>query len=264
MRRLTPIWRGLRVVEHVLTGAAITAVIALLRALGRECRFAPQVVCWWHRRLCRSLGLRVEISGRAESAALLVANHVSWLDIPVIGSAGSIGFLSKAEVRDWPLVGWMSAEAGTLFLRRGAHEAAAVGDRIAARIRSDRSITIFPEGTTSDGTGLLRFHPRLFAVVQRAGVPVRPVAIRYGSNAAPDPIAPFIGDDTLLAHLLRVLRHDGMRVQVQLLPELDARGLDRRALAEAARMSIAAALGLGERAADIGRGRPSPKASASG
>jgi 1-acyl-sn-glycerol-3-phosphate acyltransferase len=258
MRGLEPLWRGLRVTEHVLTGAAITAAAAVWRALGRDCGWLPGVVAWWHRRLCRGLALRIEVRGDPGAPALLVANHVSWLDIPVIGGCGPITFLSKAEVRSWPLVGWMSSVAGTLFMRRGAHEAGAITAQIAGQIQSGRSVVIFPEGTTSDGKGLLRFHPRLFAVAQQAGVPVRPVALRYGSNESPDTVAPFIGDDMLMPHLLRVLRSPGIRVQISFLPELDARQRDRRGFADAARAELSAALGIaGTPAAQMGPRRHS-------
>jgi 1-acyl-sn-glycerol-3-phosphate acyltransferase len=107
-------------------------------------------------------------------------------------------------------------------------------------------VLVFPEGTTSDGHGLRRFQPRPFAVAQRSGCPVQPVAIRYGSNDAPDPIAPFVGDDSLAAHLLRVLRRPGIRVEVSFLPVIQRQELDRRHLAASSRAAIAERLGVSE------------------
>jgi 1-acyl-sn-glycerol-3-phosphate acyltransferase len=244
MRALGAVWRALRLIENLLTGAVVTLAIVLMRAAGLRCSWAPRVVSWWHRRLCRALALHIEYSGAPDRPGLLVANHISWLDIPVLGARGSIGFLSKDEVRGWPLIGWMSAAAGTLFLKRGAHQSAQTMEQIAAQIRSGVSITVFPEGTTSDGSGLLRFHPRLFAVVQQADVPVQPVAIRYGSNSLPDQVAPFVGDDDLLRHVLRLLGHPGLRVQVAFLAPLPTEGIDRRRLSNAARAAIAQRLGI--------------------
>lgn len=160
------IWRALRAIEHLLTGALITLAVATLRALGRAPRWQPEIVRWWHQRLCRILGLRVTVRGDIRAPALLVANHVSWLDIPVLGAQGRVGFLSKAEVRRWPIIGWMAAVAGTLFIERGANRFAEAIAAVRARIAAGSAVVVFAEGTTSAGAGVRRFLPRLFAVVQ--------------------------------------------------------------------------------------------------
>lgn len=240
----TLLWRVVRVLVTVLTGALILVVVSVGRRLGFGCDWLPSVVRWWHRRLCGALGLRLNVSGRPETSALLVANHISWLDIPVLGSQGPIGFLSKAEVRQWPLVGWMSAVAGTLFIARGASQTAEMGALIAERTRLGLPVVVFAEGTTGDGRALRRFQPRLFAVAQQPGIRVQPVAVRYGSNQSPCTVAPFIGDDALVPHLFRVLRSPGIQVQVSFLPLLDDGLGDRRALADAARDAVAAVLGV--------------------
>lgn len=255
MSLVRALWRGVRISEHLLTGTLITVLVALARRLGRPCRWYPRVTRWWHGRLCRALGLRVRVHGAPRPATLLVANHVSWLDIPVLGAQGQIGFLSKAEIRYWPLVGWLASMTGTLFIERGAHQASDLAERIAARVNSGTSVLVFPEGTTSDGRALRRFHPRLFAAAQRPGVWVQPVAIRYGSNQAPDPIAPFVGDDSLLAHLPRVLRHPGLLVTLHFLAPCASDQRERRSLAQEAQASIAAALGESPAAAAPPRAR---------
>jgi 1-acyl-sn-glycerol-3-phosphate acyltransferase len=88
--------------------------------------------------------MRVEIWGEPAPNALLVANHVSWLDIPVIGAQGKIGFLSKEEVRHWPLIGWMADIAETLFIRRGANQTGALISRIVGRVRDRGHLAVFP------------------------------------------------------------------------------------------------------------------------
>jgi 1-acyl-sn-glycerol-3-phosphate acyltransferase len=244
MRILTPLWRSLRLLEHLVAGAAIALVVATGHRLGIPAKRLPLLVRWWHGRLCRALGLRVEVSGDLAPHALLVANHVSWLDIPVIGAQGSIGFLSKAEVRGWPLIGWMAEIAGTLFLTRGANQTAEMIPRIAERIRTVGGVVVFPEGTTTDGKRLQRFHPRLLAVGQCGGIRIQPVALRFGTNSSPDLVAPFVGDEALLPHLARLVRHSGLRVQVSFLPTLDADALPRRAVADHCGSVIARALGI--------------------
>lgn len=255
----TVLWRGARVLAIVLLGALILVVVSVGRRLGARCGWLPSVVRWWHGGLCGALGLRLCQNGRLHASAVLVANHVSWLDIPVLGSCGPIGFLSKAEVRRWPLVGWMSATVGTLFITRGANQTREMRERIIESARLGRSVVVFAEGTTGDGRTLRQFHPRLFAVARQPGIRVQPVAIRYGSNQTPDPTVPFIGDDALLPHLLRVLRAPGIPVQVNFLPALDEGLGDRRALARAAREAIAAELDIDPGVRPV-RSRPAAEA----
>jgi 1-acyl-sn-glycerol-3-phosphate acyltransferase len=111
-------------------------------------------------------------------------------------------------------------------------------------VRRGGNVAVFPEGTTTDGSKLQHFHPRLLGAGQLDGVLIQPVALRYGSNAAPDPVAPFVGEDALFPHLLRLARHPGLVVQVHFLPPLDGRGLSRRQIADHCRFSIGKALGL--------------------
>lgn len=260
---LTPLWRSVRLVEHLLRGAIIALTVVVAAKSGRRVAWLPDRVAWWHGRLIRVLGIRVEVQGVLAAGALLVANHVSWLDIPVIGAQGRIGFLSKAEVRRWPLIGWMATIAGTLFLARGAHQTGEMIRRIEERLQAGDAIVIFPEGTTTDGTRLQRFYPTLLAAGQSPGIRVQPVALRFGASTVPDSIAPFVGDDALLPHLGRLLRHPGVRVQLHFLPPLDGSGLSRRAIAERCRLAIARALGIEESApasfTAAAQARPAPR-----
>jgi 1-acyl-sn-glycerol-3-phosphate acyltransferase len=244
MRILKPFWRSLRLCEHLLTGATVALLVGFGHRLGLRTRRLPDLVRWWHGRLCRALGIRIETIGDLAPNALLVANHVSWLDISVIGAQGRIGFVSKAEVREWPLIGWMAGIAGTLFMTRGANQTGEVIHRVDERLRTGVAMVVFPEGTTTDGARLLRFHPRLLAAGQGAGIRVQPVAVRFGTNGAPDPIAPFVGDDALLPHLARLVRHTGLRVRLHFLPPLEGRELSRGEISEYCRSAIAAALDM--------------------
>ncbi len=238
------LWRSLRVIEHLLTGMTISLGIVVGRRFGLRAEWFPDVVRWWHARLCRALGVHVQVTGELAPNALLVANHISWLDIPVIGSQARIDFLSKTDVGDWPLIGWMVGVAGTLFIARGANQTGGLIPRIGERIRMGGHVAIFPEGTTTDGRQLRRFHPRLLSAGQLEGVLVQPVALRYGSNVAPDPVAPFVGDETLVSHLIRLARHPGLQVRIRLLPPLDGSTFSRRHISEYCHRSIGEVLGL--------------------
>lgn len=242
MSPLAPLWRGLRIAEHLLTGASLAIVIATGQGLGYRVLWLDTVVCWWYQRLLRCLRISVRVDGAAAETTLMVANHISWLDIPVIGSQGKMRFLSKAEVRRWPIIGWMSELAGTVFIDRGAHRVDEVVAGVCTRIQAGQPVVVFPEGTTSDGREVQRFHPRLFAICQQTGLAVQPIALRYGEGQEPDRVAPFVGDETLVAHLWRLLRHPGLQVRVSFLDPIPVASLDRRRLAEATRTAIATRL----------------------
>ncbi|MGQ9659239.1 MAG: lysophospholipid acyltransferase family protein [Thermochromatium sp.] len=233
--------RSWRVGEHLVTGALIGLYAAIRSRAHRQPHWLPRAVRWWHGRLVRALEVEVRIEGRLEPGCLLVGNHVSWLDIPILGAQGEIQFLAKSDIRRWPLIGWLAALAGTRFIERGAHQAESVIRQLQVDLASGRTVMIFPEGTTTDGRTLKRFHPRLFAIAQQPDVRVQPVAIRYRrcDTFALDQSVPYIGDDSLIANLSRLVRHPGLIACVHFLTSMQALdGESRRALAERARAAI--------------------------
>ncbi len=238
-------WRLLRLAAHFLAGALITALLVGFRGLGLEKPDVPPIIQWWQGRVVRLLGLRLRVSGKPlPGPALLVANHISWLDIPALGSLQHMAFLSKAEVRAWPLMGWMAEFGGTLFIERGNHQSAIIRESIQRRLDEGETVVFFPEGTTTDGSEVCRFHPRLFAAVQRNGSSLQPVSLRYRPAPGRESVAPFIGDDELLPHLMRVLREPWIEVEICFLKALEPGEMDRKSLAEISRSSIRESLGL--------------------
>ncbi|HYW75770.1 MAG TPA: lysophospholipid acyltransferase family protein [Gammaproteobacteria bacterium] len=232
--------RSLRLGGLVLVGLFLAGPVLMLRRFGR----GGGIVHWWLRRLARVLGLRIRVRGRIPGgASLWCCNHVSWLDIVALGAVRDIVFVSKAEVGSWPLVGWLARAAGTVFLKRGAGQSQVLCETLDASLRSGQSIAIFPEGTTSDGLSVKPMYPRLFGAAIAAGTPVQPVALRFSERGALSLVAPFIGDDTFLAHLMRLLKQtEGVDVDIRLLPQVSPQGLDRRSLAHATRAIIQSGL----------------------
>ncbi|MDA8390523.1 MAG: lysophospholipid acyltransferase family protein [Gammaproteobacteria bacterium] len=227
-------------VAHTLLGATIALIVP---AGGlTDSRSGQAVVCWWHATLLKILGLRLHVLGTpAPAPALIVANHVSWIDIAAIGAVTPGRFVAKAEIRDWPLIGWLAARAGTLYIRRGDRRAsAAVADQITQAFLRDQSVILFPEGTSTDGRDVHPFHARLLTPAIEAGCPVQPVALRYpGEDAGIHPAAPFINDDTLLAHLWRLLRARGeVHVELCFFAAEASAHMDARDLAERTRAVI--------------------------
>lgn len=223
---------------HVLIGLVLTPLAAVRRPHGGW-RTRHAVSSWWHNRLTDILGVAVSVSGtRPVAPALLACNHISWLDVIVLGGLTHTDFLSKEEVRRWPLIGWLAARAGTLFIRRGQGQAGSVSEQIAARLRAGDMLTLFPEGTTTDGREVRPFFSRLFAAAIDTGTAVVPVTLRYHVDGGHDPVAPYTGDQSLLDNLRGLLRRERTTVHVVFGQPLAARGMTRRALAEQARAAV--------------------------
>lgn len=199
---------------------------------------------WWLRNLIRLLPLRLQVHGEPVSeTALWVSNHVSWLDIVVLGAQAPVHFLSKAEVRQWPVIGWLAAAAGTCFIQRGKSVTESL-QQLTEVLQQGRSLVIFAEGTTTAGDRVRTFHGRLLGSAIDAQVPVQPVAVGYRLNGQIDQVAPFINDDEFSAHLLRLLGADSIDVQVHFLPPLDSHECNRNQLARDAQSAVSQALGL--------------------
>jgi 1-acyl-sn-glycerol-3-phosphate acyltransferase len=213
--------------------AATLPVLPLLTAAGRG-----RVLRFFARAVLAAIGVRHALRGRLpRRGALIVANHVSWLDILVLVAYAPAQLLAKREVRSWPVIGPLAAVAGAIFVDRVRPRAlpGVVAD-VTAALRAGRVIAVFPEGTTWCGRTAGRFRPAMFQAAVDAGVPVAPVTLRFGlAGGAPTTVAAFVGDDRLLASVGRVLAARGLHVTVQAHRALyPVPGASRRALARAA------------------------------
>jgi 1-acyl-sn-glycerol-3-phosphate acyltransferase len=249
--------RGAGLIAHLLLGAAALAVLRrgagawTLRGRRLDERFTP----WWYARACRVLGLRVTtVGGPTPLPALFAANHVSWLEVLALGSVAPLSFVAKSEVARWPLIGPLARAAGTLFVRRGAaRPAAAAVDAAVGRLAEGGGVCVFPEGTSTAGDGVLPFRAAFFEAPVRLGCEVQPVAVRYPRAGA---VAPFVGDDEFVPHLLRVLAEPEVAVELVFTPPLSAHGRERGALAERARTQILQALAARRRDDAVAPPRP--------
>ncbi|HGA2320039.1 TPA: lysophospholipid acyltransferase family protein [Pseudomonas putida] len=254
---------GLRVLARLLRlllvlslGMLMAAVIAVGERLGMKASIAlrQRWCCWFMRRLVGALPFEVRVIGELPQRPMLwVSNHVSWTDIPLLGMLLPLSFLSKAEVRHWPVAGWLAEKAGTLFIRRGGGDGQRLREQISEQLGQARPLLIFPEGTTTDGRQLRTFHGRLLAGAIDQGVAVQPVAIQYLRNGEADPIAPFIGDDNLVSHLMRLFAEPRGEVCIHLLKPIGSVEKERAALAFQAQQAIHMALFGVEEAAVVPR-----------
>ena len=209
MNRLRLYLRLARLAAVLMLGMVLASAVAVAERLYRHDLMAlrQRLTRWFLARLSGALPFKVEVRGELpQGPHLWVGNHVSWTDIPLLGQLLPISFLSKAEVRTWPLAGWLAHKAGTLFIRRGSGDSTLLARQLHRHLEAGRQLLIFPEGTTTDGQQVRTFHGRLLTGAIEAGVPLQPVAIRYRRDGEIDLIAPFIGDDDLPSHLLRLFR----------------------------------------------------------
>lgn len=241
-------YRLLALFLHLLAG--VFTVLLLFPFLDRGERGKRLVR--WAGRLLATVGVRVRVHGRAPAVrgggVLIVANHVSWLDIHLIHSLLPARFISKAEVRNWPVIGWLADKAGgTLFLERSRKsDAMRMNARMAAHLAEGDCLALFPEGTTSDGRDLLPFYPSLFEPAVAASATVCPALIRYlDRNGAPTTAAAYYGDMSLMESLRCILRQPGIVAEIAFLPTIAARGQTRRELAGQAEAAIRGALAAG-------------------
>jgi len=242
VRVLIGLWRLARVVVHVLHGVAIVALrFRRLDATGRQ-----QRIGWWSRGLLGAIGVRLVADGTLRPGAnLLVANHISWLDIAALHAVcPRARFVSKADVRHWPLLGWLIGAVGTLFIERERkRDALRVVHQVAEALHSGEVVAVFPEGTTGDGRALLPFHANLLQAAIAAEVPVQPVALRYTEPGLDwSPAVSWLGATTLLHSVWAIACARGVQVQVSALLARGSAHADRRALAQRLHDDIAQAL----------------------
>ncbi|MCB1886663.1 MAG: 1-acyl-sn-glycerol-3-phosphate acyltransferase [Rhodocyclaceae bacterium] len=200
----------------------------------------------WSRALVATLGIRLEIHGETPPAgAMIVANHVSWVDIFAINALTPAAFISKAEVRQWPLIGWLAQHNDTVFLRRGSRgHARIVNTEIVRLMQSGKPVALFPEGTTTDGSHLLHFHGALLQPAIDAGAPIAPVAIRYLEADGALALAPaYIGEMSLVACITNIIAAHGLRARLTCLPPIRDDHGHRKVLNARLHAAIAAELG---------------------
>lgn len=239
MKSLRALWRLSRGLAHVLGG--------LVTILWRFPRLAPSHrearVQVWAAQLLAIWGVRLVVRGEVPRAGpvLMVANHISWLDIPVLHAARHCRFVSKADVERWPLIGRMASAAGTLYIERESRrDALRTVHGMAQALRDGEVVAVFPEGTTSDGADVLPFHANLLQAAIATEAPVLPVALQFlDAHGRPTPRPSYVGDDSLLGSIWRTLGEDVVAVVHFGAPQ-QAQGRDRRAWAADLREAVRA------------------------
>lgn len=242
-------------VMHILAGLALVLLVFPLFGLAGRNRINRA----WSRVLVAICGARLVVDGVPVHPAirstgiepwslgrLVLANHVSWIDVFAINAALPCRFVAKAEIGRWPLLGALVTRSGTLYIERGRrHAVASMNHRVRDHLKAGETIAVFPEGTTTDGRELLPFHSNLLAPAIETGAPVWPLALRYTEGGAPSDAAAFIGDMGLVTSLARILVARDLAIRITVLPPIEVTHHENRhSVARAARAEIAGALGL--------------------
>lgn len=244
MTTLRALWKILRGLWHLLLGLW-TIVLRFPRLTPEQRQMRVQA---WALQLLALWGIHLKVIGQpvAVGPALLVANHISWLDILVIHASRYCRFVAKSDVRRWPLIGRLATGAGTLYIERERRrDARRVVHDMAKALRSGDVVAVFPEGTTSDGLDLLPFHANLIESAIAAPAPVQPMALQFvdPKTGAATRAPCYIGDDTLLASVWRTLRAGPITAVVHFGQPQWAQGRDRRQWALALREQVQALRG---------------------
>ncbi len=232
------------VLLHVALGLPLTLICFLpgLRLIpaGHGMRLNQRAQRSWMRVFLWACGARLAVRGHLPPGpGLIVANHISWLDIVVLHAVWPMHLVGKAEIRRWPLVGGLAALAGTIFIERGRTESRRrVNRRLTALMRRGDRVGIFPEAGIQAERGVGRFHPRLFASAIRAPAPVVPVAIRYHDGRDLHDEIVFAPGQNLLVNFARLLARRSYRVEVMIGPGLIHQGVSRDQLAAEARQIV--------------------------
>lgn len=225
---------------HLLVHLPILLLLLAVGQVGGR-QIGHAALRWWARWFLRIFGMRLIREGvPLAGGTMFVANHVSWVDIVALHSQHMMGFIAKHEIRSWPLVGWLSTHAETIYLRRGnADSLGGVMGEMAMRLRADRAVAAFPEGGTRNGVALGPFHARIFTAAVAADAPVQPVALCYGKRCEAQSIVAYAPRESFVANLLRLLGEPSRPARVCFLePILHAEHEGRRGIAQLARSRI--------------------------
>jgi 1-acyl-sn-glycerol-3-phosphate acyltransferase len=231
----------MRLLTHVAVGLVVVGVafprVSMRRRAG--------ITGWWARKLLRILNILLSIQGTRPAVdarnLIVAANHISWVDIFVINATQPSRFIAKAEIRDWPVAGWLSDKAGTIFIRRTRRsDTAKINEIMHSAMTEGATIGFFPEGTTTAGDKLLKFHTSLFEPAVANSAIIAPAAIRYlTSDGAPSSAAAFIGELSFAESIALIISEKSMIAEITFAPHIEAAGLTRRELALKSEAAIA-------------------------
>lgn len=239
MTTLSALFKLARALLHILSGF-LTILLVFPRLSPEQRQLRTQV---WSLAMLRRLRIQLIVKGNPDlkGPLLMVANHMSWLDITALHAARFCRFVSKADIKKWPFIGLLASGIGTLFIERESRrDAMRVVHHMTQSLRSGDVLGVFPEGTTSDGASILAFHANLVQAAIAANAPIQPVALQFiDTTTGQRSTAPcYVGDDTLAESVWRALTTPNIAVVINFGEPQFAEGRDRRAWALALQQAV--------------------------
>lgn len=211
------ITKGVTFTLHILIAFLISLFAPfVLGRLWHQTAKGKSACMWWFVRASNILNIIIHQNGYPhKTTTLYTANHISFLDIIVLAAVMPVKFLSKETLRYWPIIGFITSSAGTVFIKRGnRHIMHKVIYAIENTLQQEHSLVIFPEGTTTLGNNVKKFNTGIFQAAINSGKPIQPIALRYIRNGKPDRIAAYINNDNFITTLIRIMAQDKVEVQL--------------------------------------------------
>lgn len=239
------LYRGTHFSIHLFTA---TLICSILPILFKQDWFNKEqgkaTIQWWSKRAASILGLTIFQRGKPfSSTSLIVANHISFLDIIVIGSTSPVVFLSKSSLRHWPVFGFIAYKIGTIFIQRNNKKVLHTITRsLTKALKQKQTLVLFPEGTTTTGRMVNKFHSSLFQAAINAGKPVHPVALRYKRNGCLDDTATYTSNDNFIINLVRIMAQEKTEVELTFCNIIENENMNRAELASASHHLISQAI----------------------
>ncbi|MGZ4968588.1 MAG: lysophospholipid acyltransferase family protein [Methylobacter sp.] len=214
-------------INGLIIAAGIFPALGFIFPAGHAKTKRDAIKTRWLRWFSAIVNLHITKDGELpEQSAVLISNHISWLDIIVIGQYLPAYFVAKSDISSWPVIGYLARQGGTIFIRRGEKRHVRVtAEKMVWLLKQDSNIIAFPEGTTTKGDEVLHFHASLFQPALLTKSAIQPVALQYQGIAKEQ--APFVGDDDFVPHLIRMLALDKIEVKLSFLPVINGSGKDR-------------------------------------
>jgi len=241
IKRMRFIMRFISLILIVLLALPLVVLFITISQLINNRKMNKKVVNYWSRLLCFVCGVKLIVKGKIkQNPVLIVANHVTWLDIPVIHSFKLAGFVAKAEISKWPILGWAVKSGETLFIARGKHESRKkVLQAINKRLRQGRSIAVFPEGKATDGNQMAKFHRQLMHPAVENNIPIQAITIKYHKkDGSRNKSICFVNNEHFLKNVLRILSIPPCTAELVFCDVIDTTNRNAREVAQLAQKQV--------------------------
>ncbi len=243
---LTILYRILLLTVHIAVGIIILATIWVFC----EQKTRDKLIQWWSKGVMWRFNIKVVTYGEApkntQENCMILANHISWIDIHALNSVIPVRFIAKSDINHWPVFGYLARKSGTIFIDRTARkDTSRIVNKTAESLLKGNNLAFFPEGTTTDGTTLGHFKSSLVQAAINAGADIKPLAIRYPNlDGSTNTKLAYAGETTMAESMMQALKTKQPVVELHFMPNISSQSGNRQTITQNAYTAIASALGL--------------------